>query len=192
MNRMSEMQRTELSAPPCVVDPGDHSRWFNEEVHPHGAHLKSYLERFFPSIRDADDVVQESYLRIWKARAGKEIKSARAFLFSIARRLAIDIVRRDRRSPFTPVKDVSELFVSEGLPDASHVANRNLELKLLVDAIDSLPARCREIFVLCHVEGLSQREVANRLKIAEGTVAVQSSRGLQRCEEYVRSLLGNA
>jgi RNA polymerase sigma-70 factor (ECF subfamily) len=164
-------------------------RWFNDEVHPHNVQLKSYLRKVFPSVRDLDDVLQESYLRIWKTSAVKEIKHAKAFLFMVARRLAIDIVRRDRRAPFIPVKDVDQLFVtvSDGTPDSDGAENRKLELQLLIEAIDSLPTRCREAFVLCHVEGLPHKEVAARLGIAESTVAVQSSRGLQRCEIYVRN-----
>jgi len=49
--------------------------------------------------------------------------------------------------------------------------------------------RCREIFVLCQLEGLPQRVVAVRLGLSENTVAVQSARGLQRCEAYVRRRL---
>ena len=60
---------------------------------------------------DVDDVVQESYLRVWKARTTRPIESAKAFLFTVARRLALDFVRRKRRSPFLAVKDSEALFV---------------------------------------------------------------------------------
>jgi RNA polymerase sigma-70 factor (ECF subfamily) len=145
----------------------------------------------FPSVHDVDDLVQESYLRIWKAGAAKEIRHAKAFLFMVARRLAIDIVRRNKRSPFIPVKDIAQLFVlaSDSTQDAANSELRKQEVQLLIEAIDSLPSRCREAFVLCQIEGMSQKEVAGRLGIAEGTVAVQSSRGLQRCEIFIRRRL---
>src|SRR5580693_2470646 len=57
-------------------------RWFTEEVHPHEPSLRAYLNGSFPTVRDLDDVVQESYLRIWQARAAYPIGSARAFLFT--------------------------------------------------------------------------------------------------------------
>src|SRR5687767_3921161 len=69
-------------APPCVVESqSDQSQWFADEVHVHESQLKSFLRGSFPAVRDVDDVVQESYLRIWKARAAQPIDSARAFLF---------------------------------------------------------------------------------------------------------------
>jgi RNA polymerase sigma factor (sigma-70 family) len=165
------------------------SKWFMDEVHPHDASLKAYLRGAFPAVRDLDDVVQESYLRIWKSRAATPINSAKAFLFTVARRLALDFVRRSRRSPFVPVKELAELFVLDLTPDAREAASTVEEIQLLVEAIDALPARCRDIFVLCHLEGFSQQEVARRFAISENTVAVQSARGLQRCEKFMRKRL---
>jgi RNA polymerase sigma-70 factor (ECF subfamily) len=133
--------------------------------------------------------VQETYLRVWKTRTISPIASAKAFLFTVARRLALDLVRRERRSPLVPVRDFEGMFALDGTPDARVIASSAEDVGILVDAIDSLPARCREIFLLCQVEGLPQREVADRLGLSENTVAVQSARGLQRCEEYVRRRL---
>ena len=176
---------------PCLDGSKDRLRWFYEEVHPHRVQLRSYLRKMFPSVHDVDDVVQESYLRIWKAGTVKEIRHAKAFLFMVARRLAIDIVRRNKRSPIIAVKDVGQLFVlaSDATQDVANSELRKQEVQFLIEAIDSLPSRCREAFVLCQIEGMSQKEVATRLGIAESTVAVQSSRGLQRCEEFIRRRL---
>lgn len=67
----------------------EQAQWFANEVHAHASQLKAYLRGAFPSVRDVDDVVQESYLRIWKARAIHPIESAKTFLFTIARRVAL-------------------------------------------------------------------------------------------------------
>jgi RNA polymerase sigma-70 factor (ECF subfamily) len=158
-------------------------------VHPHDSALKAYLRGAFPSVRDVDDVVQESYLRVWTARATQPIRSAKSFLFTVARRLAVDLIRRDRRSPLVAVKEIDALFVLADAPDASAASIGAEDVKLLVAAIDSLPARCREIFILCQIEGHAQRVVAARLGLSENTVGVQSARGLQRCEEFVRRRL---
>lgn len=165
----------------------EQTRWFTEEVQPHDAKLKAYLRSSFPSVRDVEDVVQESYLRVWRTRATQPIRLAQAFLFTVARRIALDLVRREQRAPFVDVKDSSQLLVLESAADSA--ADTEMEIQLLTEAVESLPPRCREIFVLCQVEGLAQAEVARRLGISENTVAVQSARGLLRCEEFVHRRL---
>lgn len=181
-----------MNTPPATeprTPVAENDRWFKNEVHPLDAQLKSYLRGAFPSVRDVDDVVQESYLRIWKARTSQPIRSAKAFLFTVARRLALDLIRRECRSPLVQIKNLDELFVLDSRANAADAAVNAQQAELLVDAIDSLPGRCREIFILCQVEGLRQHEVAARLGISENTVAVQVARGLQRCEEFVRRRL---
>ena len=167
----------------------DSARWFAEEVHPHDSQLKAYLRGSFPAVRDVEDVVQESYLRVWKARAAQPIASAKAFLFTVARRLAIDLVRSQRRSPIVAVTDLSRLFVLDDARDASATAATADEIELLVEAVDSLPARCREIFILRKLQGVPQKDIAVRLGLSEQTVQVQAARGMRRCAEFFRRRL---
>ena len=83
-------------ASPNKVHGDDRARWFTEQVQPHDANLRGYLRGSFPAMDEVDDVVQESYLRLWKARAVQPIKSGKAFLFRVARNLALDLLRRRR------------------------------------------------------------------------------------------------
>jgi RNA polymerase sigma factor (sigma-70 family) len=168
------------------ADSTDQARWFEHQVEPHGAHLKAYLRSSFPSVRDIDDVVQESFLRIWKARAIHPIQSAKAFLFTIARRVAIDSIRHEQVSPLTPMGDLSSLSVIEDRADAADVLTREEKAKLLGQALGSLPSRCRDVIYLHKIKGLSQREVAEQLAISEKTVANQVGLGVKRCEDFFR------
>ena len=161
------------------------SRWFTEEVHPHGAQLRSYLRGSFPTVRDVDDVVQESYLRVWKARATRPIQSAKAFLFKVAQHVALDLVRRDRVAPINSVPDLADVPVLAEGPDIAESACTSEEITLLAEALDSLAPRCREIIMLRKFQHLSQKEVAERLGISEGTVQEQVYRGLCRCEIFL-------
>jgi RNA polymerase sigma-70 factor (ECF subfamily) len=112
-------------------------------------------------------------------------------LFTVARRLALDLIRSQRRSPITAVTDLSCLFVSNGAPDAADAASTAQEIELLVEAVDRLPARCREIFILRRLRGIPQKEIASRLKLSEQTVQVQAARGIRRCEEFMRRRLSH-
>jgi RNA polymerase sigma factor (sigma-70 family) len=176
------------SQPSSTVDESG-TLWFTQEVHSHDASLRSYLRDAFPAVRDLDDVVQESYLRIWKARAARPINSAKAFLFTVARHLALNTLRRERRSPIIAVKDLSRLFVPDHSPDASAAAALAQEIELLVSAIAVLPPRCREIFILRRLRGVPQKEIALCLGVSEQTVQVQASRGLRRIELHLRRTL---
>jgi RNA polymerase sigma-70 factor (ECF subfamily) len=131
-------------------------------------------------------VVQESYLRVWKARTVERIECARGFLFRVARNVALKILDHERASPIIPVRDLASLPVVEERPDAAESACTREEIHLLAEAIDSLPVRCRQIVILRRIRNLSQKEIAAQLGIAEGTVEVQVYRGVKRCAEYLR------
>lgn len=174
-----------VSAPSGEASPsGEVGQWFTEEVQPHDSQLKSYLRAAFPSVRDVEDIVQETYLRIWKTRATQSIRSAKGFLFHLARHVALDFVRHQRASPIKDVTDLAQLRAFDQGPDAAEAACSREEIALLADAIDTLPARCREIFILRKIHRVPQKEIARRLGLSEQTVQVQVSRGMKRCEEF--------
>lgn len=162
------------------------TRWFENEVHRYDASLRAYLHRFFPAEREVDDVVQESYLRIWKARAVSPIQSARAFLFTVARHVVLDLVRRRRISPIDVTVDFSAVPVTDHRPGTVATVCAQEEVEFLARAIDALPERCRAIVILRKLKGVPQKEIARQLGISEPTVQVQVARGMKRCDEYLR------
>lgn len=162
------------------------SKWFAEEVHPHDSSLKGFLRNSFPAVRDVEDVVQESYLRIWKVRAVEPVRSAKAFLFTIAQHVALDFLRRERRSPIQAVANLSGLEVVEDRPAVVDGIGRNEKIQILIKAIDALPGRCREVVILRKLKLIPQREVAELLGISEKGVENQLARGLERCRSYLR------
>lgn len=164
----------------------EQARWFADEVHLHDAALKGYLRSSFPAVRDSEDIVQESYIRVWKHRAGSSIRSAKAFLFTIARHLALDALRHERRSPLEHVGDLEGLGVLDHSPTVHETLGREEKVQLLIEAIDALPARCREVVVLRKLELVSQRETATLLGISEKGVENQLARGLERCRQFLR------
>lgn len=160
--------------------------WFMEEVHPHDSSLKAYLRSSFPAVRDVEDVVQESYVRVWKAKAIQPIRSAKSLLFTVARHLALNVIRKNHRSPVFAVTDLERLCVLDNdTPDAARAADSAQEIELLAAAIDSLPARCRAIFILRRLQGVPQKEIAARLGLSEETVQRQAANGLCRCQKFI-------
>ena len=163
------------------------ARWFVEEVEPHEFRLRAWLAGRFPQLRDVDDVVQDTYVRLFRARRNGAIRSVQAFLFTAARSAALDVFRRQRTSAADSLYDGAGLSVLEDRPDAAESAAASQELEILAEAIRQLPHRCRQVFTLRKIYGLSQREVAAHLEISEHTVEVQMGKGARRCADYLRA-----
>jgi RNA polymerase sigma-70 factor (ECF subfamily) len=164
------------------------SRWFAEEVHVHDRQLKAFLRGSFPSVRDVDDVVQESYLKVWKARAAQPIQSARAFLYRVARRVALDILRKERRSPIDAMSNFAEIDVLEDKASPAETLSLQEKVNALTDIVAGLPARRREIILLCKFERLSAQEAGRQLGLSKRTVENHLARGIRQCEARLRAI----
>ena len=162
----------------------DNARWFAENVQPHESSLRAYLRTVFPSLPDVDDLVQESYARLIQARSTGTIAYAKAFLFTTARNVALDLFRRRKVVSIEGVADLSEIDVAEDRPDVGESVNRQQELEMLADAVRRLPDRCRHVLTLRLLYGYSHREIAAELRISEHTVKAQLAKGMRRCADY--------
>ena len=161
------------------------ARWFSEMVRPHEPALRAYLRGRFSCLSDIDDIIQETYARLLRARETGKATLTRAYLFVIARNIALDVIRRRQIISIDALADIERLSVVEDSPGTPEALSHEQELKLLAEAIRALPPRCAEIVALRRIEGLSYRAVAERLGIAESTVNTQLAIGLIRCREYL-------
>ena len=162
----------------------DQSRWFAEHVQPHEAALRAFLISHFPTLTDVDDLVQDTFSRVLRAQAAGPVESPRGLMFTTARNLALDALRRRQVVSFEPMAEDNGSPVYMDVTDVVETVSRRQELELLTEAIQSLPDRCRQVFTLRAVYGLSQREIAQKLGISENTVEKQMGRGLKRCGEF--------
>ncbi len=161
-------------------------RWFAEQIQPHEKLLRAWLRGSFPSLPDTDDLVQETYARVCRAHdAGTKIANPKAFLFTTARHIAIDLVRHHRTAGAEPLTEIDESSVFADGPSAAELTAKNQELELLTQAIQSLPDRCRQVLTLRKIYGLSQKEIAAELGISEHTVEAQVGNGVRRCAEFL-------
>jgi RNA polymerase sigma factor (sigma-70 family) len=170
--------------------PNDESAWFVAHVQPHDAALRAWLRSRFPALGEVDDVVQETYSRVLQLRArdpGRE-HAVKPLLFTTARNLALDLLRRRQIVPMETLPDHGTLNFADDAPGVGEAVSRRQELALLAEAIQSLPQRCRQILTLRKIYGLPQREIASQLGISEHTVEAQVGIGVRRCADYLARL----
>ena len=164
-----------------------------------GQPLIRYFAVHLPDPSQAEDMAQEVFLRLIRSlkrtqpgTASPEIRSLYSLLFTIARHLAIDVTKAAKRRPsFTPLDSEEErsaegefrgpllLRLDSKSPDPRALAEAQQESEYLLQALRELPVELREVLVLRHIEGMSARDIAEVLRIAEGTVWSRLNRGME-------------
>ena len=154
-------------------------RWFIDHILVHEAALMRYLLRRWQQRDEVVDLRQELYARVYEAASRALPTQPKAFLFTSARHLMADRIRRNRVVSIETMGDLepSSVLVDDVSPER-WCGGRQL-LRRLSDAFDCLPDRCREVVWLRRVEQLSQKEVAMRLGITEKTVEKHIAKGMR-------------
>ena len=129
--------------------------------------------------QDIDDVVQEAYCRLAALKSTTHIESGRAYLFQTARNIVLQQVRHSRIIRIESLMDSDGMSIADGAPSPEQIVSGVRELERVQALIEKLPAKCRRVFVLRRVHGVSQREIARMFGIAESTVEMQAVRGLK-------------
>jgi len=151
--------------------------------------LKRYLRRFIRSREAADDLAQEAFLRAFAAETGRVIEAPKAFLFKVARNLALNELARQSTMAIEPLGDFEGQEVIEDSSQAAvdDVVDSRERVRLLARAIAALPPQCAKVFILRKMQGMSQKEIAVRLNISVRTVENHVALGLSRCRDYMRA-----
>lgn len=143
-----------------------------------------YLLRCWFRREEIHDLRQEIYVRVYEAAAKSRPAMPKSFMFTTARHLMTDRLRRRRVVSIEAMGDLDALNVLiDDISPERQLSSRQ-ELNRLGAAFDRLPDRCREVVWLRRVEDLPQREVATRMGISEKTVEKQIAKGMRLIADY--------
>ncbi len=149
----------------------------------HYEELSRYLMRRFGPTGAASDTLHDTYVRLQRLQTVPDIDNPRAYLYRVASNIALDRLRSARRDDqrLAPVELAAEH--PSTAPTADHVAEQRQRLRRLAQAIQELPPRSREVFLLHKLDGLSHAEVARRLGISRSMVEKHVTKAMAHCRD---------
>jgi RNA polymerase sigma-70 factor (ECF subfamily) len=158
---------------------------FEETMLPHMDAAHNLAKWLLRNEEDAQDVVQEAYLRAFKAFGGFHGSNGRAWLLTIVRNTSYTLLKKNRAVDLTTTFD-EEIHTSghESVSPAT-ILEHSENAELIKEAMDELPAEFREILTLRHQEGLSYKEIADIMQIPAGTVMSRLARARAKLREYL-------
>jgi RNA polymerase sigma factor (sigma-70 family) len=152
--------------------------WFVREVLPLEMLLTSFLQHNWRNNDEVSDLRQDIYERVCEAAYRRLPDNAKQFVFRIARNLLIDRLRRENVIPIEAMADVDALDVAMDTPHPDRSVIARDELRRLQAALNRLPPRCREAFVLGRIEGLSGPQIADRMGITKAAVSIHLDKAI--------------
>ncbi len=153
----------------------------------YGDALHRFLTRKLPS-NDASDLLHDTFVRVLCLADGYELHSPRPFLFRVARNLMLDHHKAgySKMFEFDAGGDVEQRSADNITPEISVYAQQRLTV--LQQAIDELPPRCRQVFLLHKFEHQSHAAIAEMLGISINMVEKHVIRALAHCRQRLVAL----
>jgi len=140
--------------------------------------------------QDAQDVVQEAYLRALKSFSGFHGSNGRAWLLTIVRNTSYTLMKKNRAADLTTTFDEEKHATDHESVNPAALLERTEDAELVREAMDHLAAEFREILVLRHLEGLSYKEIADIAQIPPGTVMSRLARARAKLKECLAARIG--
>jgi len=159
-------------------------RWIAAHILPHENEVRGWVRRHVHSLdtADIDDLVQEAYARLWLMNFDR-IGNGRSYLFTVVRNLLLEQARRARIIPMERMGEIESLHIISEEPDPERRIGARQEFERLQQVVAALPTQCRRAFELQKFDGLSQREIAGQMGIAQKTVEKHLAKALARVIE---------
>jgi RNA polymerase sigma-70 factor (ECF subfamily) len=167
----------------------DKDQFIADLVSEHGQTLEKFLARKLDSPEDAAELAQEAYIRLHHLKQPGDLDNARAFLFQVAANLAVDQLRR-RQLHYRFLRAEKSL-AEEGEPPDVNAAGASPEqiidaqerLRNIHAAIDELPFKVRQAFLLHRQNGMSYSDIARQMQVSVSSVEKYILQALKHCRQ---------
>lgn len=150
--------------------------------------LRRAISKILVSQQDTDDLIQEAFVRGMRAWQSREIHSLDDYLFIVTRNLALKEREKQNDQLSAIVDELSLDEVTSGAPCPEHLTLSRARFSAFVGVVNQLPKQCQRAFLLKHMHGFSQKEIASEMGIAESTVEKHLAKGLKRCAAELEAL----
>ena len=143
-----------------------------------------YALHYVGDVEIAEDIVQESFMTLWeKLEQGTSVVNMRAYLYMVVRNRCLDRLKKKglKTESLKP-------YDTYGIIDDDEAQERSQVEARLWTAIDTLPDKCREVFIMSKRDGLKYEEIAEELGLSVNTVRNQVSKALKVLKEGVHKL----
>ncbi len=176
----------------------------HKEDHAQKAELTSFEDVMLPHLdaahnlarwllrneQDAQDVVQEAYLRAFKSFSGFHGSNGRAWLLTIVRNTSYTFLKKNKAADLTTTFDEEIHASGQASVSPATILEHSEDAALIREAMDELPTEFREILTLRHQEGLSYKEIADIAQIPPGTVMSRLARARGKLKECLAARIG--
>ncbi|MDJ1486037.1 RNA polymerase sigma-70 factor [Cytophagaceae bacterium YF14B1] len=149
--------------------------------------LTLFAMKYVGDVEEAKEITQEFFIRFWEKHASVEINfSLKTYLYHSVRNACYNFIEKNKVAQRRLTDWKKNPFIQDPILDKIIAAEQE---EILLKGIDSLPEKCKEIFIMSRIEKLSNKEIAAKLQISVKTVEGQITIALKRLKNLLISLL---
>src|SRR6266516_2452682 len=163
---------------------------FEETMLPHMDAAHNLARWLLRNEQDAQDVVQEAFLRAFKSFSGFHGSNGRAWLLTIVRNTSYTLLKNNKAVDLTTTFDEEIHALGYDSVSPATILEHSEDAELIREAMEGLPSEFREILTLRYQEGLSYKEIADIAQIPPGTVMSRLARARPKLKECLAARIG--
>lgn len=154
----------------------------------HYQRLCSLANKILRDSNASADIVQDVFFKIWKKREQTDLSAMpNGYLYKAVINASLDYLEKHKKTVLSPEHDTE---LSDGHKTENDVSALELT-RIIEEALEKLPAKCRAIFVLSRYEGMKHKEIASHLNISIKTVEGQIAIALERLKKELAPYIKN-